>query len=122
MATPVIEVKGIGPSTATVLKEHGIASAEDLAGATISQVAAVRGFSDIRAAQVIADAKMLLNSGSEPSEKKKVAKKSEKRSKKVEKKPAKKKAKDKKVKKEKKTRKVEKPAKKDKKSTKKKKK
>lgn len=46
------DVKGIGPSAAGALSEHGISSAEDLAQATVEAIAAVRGFSQARAASL----------------------------------------------------------------------
>ena len=45
---PLTDVAGIGPSTAKVLAEHGIKTAEDLANATAAQIVAVPGFSEAR--------------------------------------------------------------------------
>ncbi len=59
MATPLEDVTGIGPATAKVLAEHGIASAEDLAARQVEEIALVHGFSTIRAAQVVAAARDL---------------------------------------------------------------
>ncbi|MDT8421910.1 MAG: helix-hairpin-helix domain-containing protein, partial [Desulfuromonadales bacterium] len=60
MSTSLLEVKGIGPATVPLLAELGIKSAEDLAGAKPAAVAAVQGFSETRANQVIAAAGVLL--------------------------------------------------------------
>ena len=60
MPTPITDVRGIGPSTATILAENGIATAEDLAAQTVRQVASIKTFSEVRAAQVIEAAKALL--------------------------------------------------------------
>ena len=57
MATTLIEVNGIGPATAKTLAEHGIESAEDLAGAKLGTIMSVPGFSEIRATRTIAAAK-----------------------------------------------------------------
>lgn len=62
MSKTILEVRGIDPATVTILAEKGIVTAEDLAGKTISQVAAIKGFSETRAVQVIADAKVLVSS------------------------------------------------------------
>lgn len=59
MSTSIQDVRGIGPSTAAILAEHNIVTAEDLAACKTGQVAAVKGFSDTRAKQVIAAAKTL---------------------------------------------------------------
>lgn len=52
MATPITEVRGIGASTAAVLEKHGFRSAEDLAAATVADIAAVPGFGESRAQKV----------------------------------------------------------------------
>jgi len=57
----LLEVKGIGPAAAKLLVDHGITCTEDLAGAKLGAVMAVRGFSKIRASRVIDAAKTLLN-------------------------------------------------------------
>ncbi len=59
MATPLEKVIGIGPATAKQLAENGITSAEDLAARQVEEIAAVHGFSTIRATQVIAAARDL---------------------------------------------------------------
>ncbi len=59
MGTPLEKVTGIGPASAKLLMESGISSAEDLAARQVEEIAAVRGFSSIRAAQVLAAAREL---------------------------------------------------------------
>jgi len=128
MSKTILEVRGIGPSTVTLLAENGIVTAEDLAGKTVSQVAAIKGFSEIRATQVISAAKELIAAGQEPMTEKKPKKVKKKNPKKTEKKVVKKKSEKKKSKKTKKSKpaakkeKNVKKEKKDKKSAKKKKK
>ncbi len=76
MSKTILEVRGIGPSTATMLAENGIVTAADLAAKKVSQVASIKGFSEIRATQVIADAKALVAPGQTKENKKaKTAKK-----------------------------------------------
>lgn len=77
MPKSILEVRGIGPSTAKVLAEMGIMTADDLAGKMINQVTKINGFSTIRAEKVIADAKALFaaDDKTKPIEKKKLAKK-----------------------------------------------
>jgi transcription termination factor NusA len=60
MSRSILEVKGIGPATAVLLAENGITTAEELAAKSPLQVAAVKGFSEARATQVIANARALL--------------------------------------------------------------
>ena len=60
MPKSILEVHGIGLTTAKTLAENGIKTASDLAGKTINQVAALKGFSSIRAKQVITAAKALI--------------------------------------------------------------
>ena len=60
MAIPIENVKGIGPASALLLKEAGIESVSELAAAGIDRIAAVKGFSEIRAGKVIESAKTLL--------------------------------------------------------------
>lgn len=60
MSRSILEVKGIGPAAAALLAENGMTSVEELAAKTPLQVAAVKGFREIRAAQVIAHAQALL--------------------------------------------------------------
>jgi outer membrane biosynthesis protein TonB len=60
MPKSILEVHGIGLTTAKTLAENGIKTASDLAGKTINQVAALKGFSSIRAKQVITAARALI--------------------------------------------------------------
>ena len=113
MATTLIEVNGIGPATAKTLAEHGIKSAEDLAGAKLGTIMSVPGFSEIRATRTIAAAKASIKGAaaaktktptvktavSKPAAKKKPAAKQKKAEKKAKAKPAKKVEKSKKSKK-----------------------
>jgi transcription termination factor NusA len=59
MNTPILNVRGIGPAAATLLAENGISSAEQLAQQKVGTLAAIKGFSETRARQVIADATAL---------------------------------------------------------------
>lgn len=59
MAKPIEDVKGIGPATAALLADSGIRSADDLAARQVEEIAAVRGFSQIRAERVLAAAREL---------------------------------------------------------------
>ena len=52
MRTPLSQIKGIGASTAKTLMTAGIKTAEDLASASIAQIAAVPGFGETRAQRV----------------------------------------------------------------------
>jgi hypothetical protein len=56
----ITDVKGIGPSTAAVLAEHGIKSVRDLAAASVPRLIAIPGFSEFRAGQVKFNAQLLL--------------------------------------------------------------
>lgn len=64
MPTSLNLVKGIGPATAEKLADAGVASAEDLAASTPDQLAAVPGFGESRAKQVIAHARQLVTAAS----------------------------------------------------------
>jgi len=58
---PVItDIPGIGPAAATALGEHRIKTLAKLASASVETVSAVPGFSEARAASVIAAAGELL--------------------------------------------------------------
>jgi transcription termination factor NusA len=127
MSKSILEVRGIGPATVAVLAENGIQTAADLASKKISQVAEIKGFSEIRAAQVITAAKELIAEEQEPVVEKITKEAKKKKPKKTEKKALKKKSEDKKPKNAKKSKpeskknKTAKKEKKEKKSTKKKK-
>ena len=106
MATDVINVKGIGPSAANVLIDQGIGTAEALAAAAVALVAAIPGFGEARARQVIEAAAELADAGPAMSEAEPTAdaaeeqkEKKDKKNKKKEKKKGKKKGKKKKGKK-----------------------
>jgi hypothetical protein len=60
MKPALIDIRGIGPAAAAVLQEHGIGSVKTLAGMSPTDLAAVPGFSETRAAGVIAAAAALL--------------------------------------------------------------
>ena len=62
MPKSVLDVRGVGQSTAEILSSHGFHSAEDLARAKIEELTAIQGFSTVRAERVIGDAKALLAS------------------------------------------------------------
>lgn len=93
MTTSILKIRGIGQATAPLLSEFGFKTAEDLAAASVEQLALVPGFGALRAQSTIADALSLLGGGV------KADKKADKASKKG--KDSKKKKKDKKNKKEK---------------------
>ncbi len=58
---PVItDISGIGPAAAAALDEHGIKTLASLARASVEKISAVPGFSEARAARVIAAASELL--------------------------------------------------------------
>ena len=65
---PVItDISGIGPAAAETLAEHRIKTLAGLARASVEKVAAIPGFSEARAARVIAAAaELLAASGSTP--------------------------------------------------------
>lgn len=59
MTTSIDKVPGIGPATAVLLADHGIHNADDLAAKRVGDLAAIKGFSTIRAGQVIKAARLL---------------------------------------------------------------
>ena len=61
MKPAIIDIKGIGPAAAETLAEYGINSVDELAEASIETIVAIRGFSETRAATVIAEAAELLS-------------------------------------------------------------
>ena len=70
MKTKLIEIVGIGPTTAKQLVDSGIRTVTILADASIEKIAAIRGFATNRAELVISAAKRLLDeSGVEKSPK-----------------------------------------------------
>ena len=70
MKPAITDIAGVGPVAADALAEHGINTLTRLARASIERVAAVPGFSEARAARVIAAAAELLEAtaGSVPRE------------------------------------------------------
>jgi len=60
MKLAIIDIKGIGPAAAATLAEYRINSVNGLAGASVEKIAAIPGFSETRAAMVIAEAADLL--------------------------------------------------------------
>jgi hypothetical protein len=60
MKPEIIDIPGIGPAAAAALAEHGIKSVASLSEATIERITAIPGFSEARAAGVIAAAAELL--------------------------------------------------------------
>ena len=61
MKTQLIDVRGVGPSTAQNLEALGIRTVAALADASAGEVAAVRGFGEARAAEIIAAAGAMLD-------------------------------------------------------------
>lgn len=68
MSTSLLDVRGIGQATAKILAGQGITSAEDLAAAEIARIVSIQGFNELRAAQVIRDAKALFSSAKDSAE------------------------------------------------------
>ncbi len=60
MKPAIIDIRGIGPAAARVLAEHHIDSVDALVRSSIAQITAIPGFSEVRAANVIAEAADLL--------------------------------------------------------------
>ncbi|MGD2138424.1 MAG: helix-hairpin-helix domain-containing protein [Gammaproteobacteria bacterium] len=60
MKPAIIDIRGIGPAAVEVLQEHGINSVKTLAKMSPADLSAVPGFSETRAAGVIAAAAELL--------------------------------------------------------------
>ena len=61
MPTSLTQVKGIGPATARQLLSAGIPSAEALAEATLEQLTMLPGFGPFRAAQILENARQLMD-------------------------------------------------------------
>ena len=66
MKPTIIDIAGIGPAAVAALAEHRIKSLASLARASIETVAAIPGFSEARAARVIAAAAELLVASGTP--------------------------------------------------------
>ncbi|MEN8204931.1 MAG: helix-hairpin-helix domain-containing protein [Pseudomonadota bacterium] len=60
MKPAIIDIPGIGPAAAETLAEHRIKGLVSLSKASIEQITAIPGFSEARAARVIAAATELL--------------------------------------------------------------
>jgi ribosomal protein L12E/L44/L45/RPP1/RPP2 len=60
MKPAIIDIPGIGPATVETLREHRINSLVRLAGTSVGKIAAIPGFSEARAKQVITAATDLL--------------------------------------------------------------
>jgi len=60
MKPAIIDITGIGPAAAATLAEHRIRTVASLAKASVETISAIPGFSEARAAQVIAAAAELL--------------------------------------------------------------
>ena len=56
----LIDIHGIGVVTANVLRTNGIKTPEDVARATVKQLAEIPGFSPLKAAEIIKSATALL--------------------------------------------------------------
>ena len=67
MKPAIIDITGIGPAAAATLAEHRIRTVASLARAPVEKITAVPGFSEARAARVIAAAaELLAASGTTP--------------------------------------------------------
>ncbi len=60
MKLAIIDIRGIGPAAARVLAEHHIDSVDALVRSSVAKIAAMLGFSQVRAANVLAEAANLL--------------------------------------------------------------
>jgi NAD-dependent DNA ligase len=60
MKPAIIDIPGIGPAAAEALAEHRVKSLASLARASVETISAIPGFSEARAAKVIAAAAELL--------------------------------------------------------------
>ena len=60
MKPAIIDIPGIGPAAVTALAEHRIRGLAALSRASVEKITAIPGFSEARAAQVIAAAAELL--------------------------------------------------------------
>ena len=66
MKPAIIDIVGIGPAAASTLAEYGYRTLASLARTSIDKLAEVPGFSEARAAKVIAAAGELLPAKAEP--------------------------------------------------------
>jgi len=70
MKPGIIDITGIGPAAAAALSDHGFASLKSVATSTVEKISEVPGFSEARAAKVIAAAAELLPAETESGKKK----------------------------------------------------
>lgn len=60
MTQTIIDIRGIGPALQISLAKHGFVTVDDLAKTTVERLIVTPGISEIKATQVIADARNLL--------------------------------------------------------------
>ncbi len=96
MTQSILDVRGIGPAMQVVLAKNGFKTIEDLANTSVEQLVVIPGFSELKATQVINDARNLVASVIPKEKLTKIKSKDKKKSKKAkDKDKKKKKAKDK---------------------------
>jgi transcription termination factor NusA len=66
MAQSILDVKGIGKVTSAILAKSGFKTANDLANTSVEKLAALPGFSETRAMQVIKNANDLITQRESP--------------------------------------------------------
>lgn len=64
MTQTILDVRGIGPAIQTVLAKQGFVTLDDLANTTVKMLIVTPGISEIKATQVIADARNIIATGS----------------------------------------------------------
>jgi len=78
MSTPITDIAGIGPSTASILSKHGFKSVETIATSKIEALCSVPGFGPVRAGAAISAAAKITSkkkaAPAKPKKKKKEAK------------------------------------------------
>jgi nucleotidyltransferase/DNA polymerase involved in DNA repair len=60
MAQSILDVRGIGPAMQVTLAKNGFKTIEDLASTSVEQLSVTPGISELKATQVINDARNLL--------------------------------------------------------------
>jgi DNA repair protein RadC len=60
MSDELVRVKGIGPTSATRLRDAGVSSIEDIAKSTPEELAWIKGIGDISAKHIIENAREIL--------------------------------------------------------------
>lgn len=83
MTQSILDVRGIGPAMQIVLKKNGFKTIDDLASTTVEQLALTPGFSELKATQVINDARNIVASINPDEKPVKVKLKDKKKSKKA---------------------------------------